>query len=535
MIDKLLLSSYQKIFVGNTTHYGQHIYKYTDEGKEQGDNQTIKNKLLSAKIYQDHLEGKVGLGIVPINSDSKTKFAVIDIDIYDRSLNVYIEAIERSNFPLVPFRTKSGGLHIYMFFQSFVSAKAATDLIRKMAAALSLDILTKQVKNETVEIFPKQSKLAAGASGNWINMPYFNHSDAKQHAIKDGQALSLADALVYIKENTITLTEGTEFLKDLPFSDGPPCLQSLYILNPLKMNSGRNDYLFAFGTYLKKKDEAFFEQALYEINNDLDEPLPPEEVENTILKSLRTKEYSYKCTQPPICDFCNKTECKSREYGVGRDGGYFSDLEYGKMQQINLSEPYYEWEVKTQTQDIFYNMRFKNEDEIIKQDKFMQLCFRHLRYLPTKMKQSEWAKLVNQSLIELEIVIIDEGEDMSSYATFKKHLSDFLIRRKMADNIKQILSNRVFYKEKHKAYLFRGNDLIDYLRTQGFRDFTNGEIYAHLKDMGCQDRKIRLDKITNPINVKVLGEEAVDEYTKMQHEQLPSLRVDIDDEETKEF
>jgi len=527
MIDKLLLSSFQKIFVGNATSYGQHTYKYTDEGKEQGDNRTIKNKLITSKVYQQHLEGKTGLGIVPINSENKTRFAVIDIDIYDRDLMVYVEAIERSGFPLVPFSTKSGGLHIYLFLSSFVSAKAATDVIKKMATALSLDILTKTVKNESVEIFPKQSKLANGASGNWINLPYFNYTEPKQYAIKSGQALSLNDAIVHIKEKTVTLSEAAEFLKDLPFSDAPPCIQTLYILNPLKMNSGRNDYLFAFGTYLKKKNESFFEQALFEINQELDTPLPAEELEVTILKSLRNKEYSYKCTQPPICDFCNKTECKTREYGVGREGGYFSTLDHGKMYQIKLAQPYYEWEVKTKQQDIYKRLRFKNEDEIIKQDAFLKLCFRELHNLPTKMKQVEWTKLVNQSLNEIEVIDVSEDDDMSDYSLFRNYFFDFLLNRTMATTRDQINMKRVFYDPVKRYYYFKSKDLIDYLYTnKNFRVFRPTDVHGILHDMGCTTDRIRSES-GRQFRVYCISEAKINETAKL--ERITDFNISFND------
>lgn len=529
MIDQLLLSSFQKTFVGNTTSYGQHIYKYTDEGKEQGDNQTISNKLITAKVYSDHLEGKVGLGVVPINVENKCKFAVIDIDIYDRDLTVYIEAIERSNFPLIPFRTKSGGLHIYLFFKEFVSAKSATDLIRRMAAALSLDILTKTVKNENVEIFPKQIRLQDGASGNWLNMPYYNYTDPKQYVIRGGKSLSLTDALVYIKEKTVTLTDATEFMNELPFSDGPPCLQSLYMLNPLKMNSGRNDYLFAFGTYLKKKDESFFEQALFEINSELDTPLPANELESTILKSLRNKEYSYKCTQPPICDFCNKAECKTRKFGVGREGGYFSELDYGKMQQVNLAQPYYEWEVKTKDQDTFRKLRFKNEEEIIKQDAFLRLCFRELHNLPVKMKQTEWTKLVNQSLNEIEVIAVDEDDDMSEHRMFREYFYDFLLNRHLAASVDQISMKRVFHEAGKNRFLFKGEHFIDYLYVnKNFRVFRPSEIYAMLQDMKVFKDTTRSLVSKKQIRVYVIAESDINENAKT--ERMSKHETDFDAE-----
>ena len=103
-------------------------------------------------------------------------------------------------------------------------------------------------------------------------------------------------------------------------------------------------------------------------------PLDAREIEDTILSSLRKKDYGYKCTQSPLCDYCNKQECKLREFGIGKDSGYFSVIEYGQLTQVKTSEPYYEWLVRVQGAEEWTRLRFQRESDIIGQDAFLQLC-----------------------------------------------------------------------------------------------------------------------------------------------------------------
>jgi hypothetical protein len=512
-IPQLQVSDFMSVFKGNIHNYGQHVYKYIEgEEKENGTNATIKNKLVTEATFKDHLNGKKGLGIIPINEENKCYFAVIDVDIYKVNLNMYVDAIEKNNFPLVPFKSKSGGLHIYCFFKNPVDAKAAVDIMRKMAAVLSIDLLVKNTENRMVEIFPKQYKLDKNKVGSWINLPYYDAGGpSRQCAMKDGKELSLSEALLLIKEKRSTLNEIRSFLDELPHKDGPPCLQSIYILNSLDKNSGRNNYLFSFGVYLKKKDENFFEQALFEINRTLSKPLTGEELERTILSSLRRKDYQYKCNESPCVDYCKKKVCKTRDFGVGKDGGYFSNLDYGELIQYKTHEPYYEWDIKLQEVDGFKKLRFKNEDEIIKQDAFLKLCFRELHVLPTKLKPSEWFKIINQSLEELKIEEVDVDSDTSSMSMFRSIFFEFLLNRAMAATKDQILTKRVYFDATKDEYYFRTKDLMDYLfLAKNFRQFTSGEIHGVLRDMGCRTIRIRTES-DKQLRVIAIDRPSVDE------------------------
>lgn len=523
-------ASFREIFIGNTKNYGEHIYEFEGNEKEKGTNKTVTNVLLTDRQYRNHLEGEIGLGIIPIDENNKCHFVVADIDVYDMDLSLYINAIERNNFPLVSFKSKSGGLHIYMFFKSLIPASVGINLMKRLMGLLSIDLLIKNRLNKTIEIFPKQSKLQGGQIGSWINLPYFDAKKSKQCVIRNNKLLSLEDGLIYIKDKKVTIQDVKSFVHDLPYSDAPPCLQSIFLLNPMTKNTGRNDYLFSFGVYLKKKDENFFEQNLFQINRTIETPLESEELEKTILSSLRRKDYTYKCTQSPCVDFCNKNICKKREYGIGKAGGYFSELEYGKMFQIKTRPPHYKWEVKSQNDKEFKTLFFRSENELIKQDTFLNLCLREIHFLPVKMKQSEWSKLINQYLIDMQIEEVSESDDFSNRTLFKGHLQDFLNKRAMAQTKDQINNNRVFHNKKLYEYYFRGRDLLKYLYKEGFRAFQPTEIYTLLKEYGAIPKTIRTES-RRSIRAWLLPEKQIKENLENDKPFEPDFNVEEEEKE----
>lgn len=489
-MESLIGFKFKEFFTGKERDFGRHTYNFTDDGKkEEGKSWTVKDTLITLDDYNSHLLGKQGLGIIPITENNTCKFTVIDIDIYDKSLEMFLRAIDKHNFPLVPFKSKSGGLHIYVFFDEFVQVKDAIDITKKIASILSIDVFVKQTKGTLVEIFPKQT--FNKDRGSWINLPYYNSAKTRQAAIKLGKELSLEDCILLIEQRITNIESIKNFLSSLPYNDAPPCLQSMYLLDAVGENEGRNNYLFSWGAYFKKKDENYFEQHLYEINASMKAPIPDSELEATIIKSLRKKDYNYKCTQYPCVAFCNKSECKLREYGVGKVDGYFSNLEYGQLKQYKTSQPYYEWEIRQQGDEDFKTLKFKNEDEIIRQDAFLKLCLRELYVLPIKLKQTEWFKVVNQSLQEIAIEKIDEEDEMSVLTLFRTLFIEFLMNRSMAANKEQLLAKKVYLDASKKEYLFRAKDLSEYLYvTKNFKFLQPGEINGILKDMGCLGKKV---------------------------------------------
>ena len=527
-----LLKEFSEIFSGSRNNYGH--FQYSDEvdtetGKRKGRAWTVKDTLISEDVYRQHLNGELGLGIIPITEENKCNFTVIDVDIYEESLDEYITGIEKSMFPLISFRSKSGGLHIYTFFKQAINVEQALKITNRLASLFALNLLMKKYDKQ-LEIFPKQYKLRADSKGNWINLPYYDSNETTQFVIRDGKPLDLTDALILIKNSKTTLNKLQDILNDIPYNDGPPCVQSISTIG-MDIKQGRNVLLFTTGVYLKKKDESFWEQNLMAFNRGLPNPLPDQELEATVLSSLRRRDYTYKCSEHPCSTFCDKALCKKREFGIGKEGGYFSELEYGLMVRIGTATPYYEWEVKKQGDEKNQKLRFRSEDEIIKQDVFLRLCMRILNFLPTKLKQSEWTNIVNQSLSELRIVSLDPDDDTSPDVMLRMMFDDFLNGRALAATKEQILNKRVWKDDT--AYFFRTKDFMDYLfNKRNFRYGHHVDIHGFLSDVGVIRSRIWMGNPKKSVRICKLLAASLQGYDDQE-----AIKVDFEklDKEEGEF
>jgi len=476
-ITLLGLSDFQLLFTGNTEAYGQHIYKYSDKGKkEKGDNYTKISKVTDT-LYRDHLEGKKGLGIVPIDRNNNCRFAAIDIDVYNKDIKNYIDFIHGNNLPVFPFRSKSGGLHLYVFFEKFMKVNKVKYFMEVFKLILMLGINT--------EIFPKQSALVEGQAGNWINLPYYNAYKTQQYMYDNKQEpIGFDLALDLIKDNLQTEEKLTEFFSNLPLSDGPPCLQSIHLW---RTTDFRNEYLFSLARYYKTKFGDDFEYKLIEANALLDKPIDISRLQRTVISSNKKKDYTYKCSGEPLVSLCNKNICKSRAYGIG--GEEISELTYEEFIKYESDPPYYEWKVNGEI------LRFFSEKDIISQIQFRILCFRHLHLLPIKIKEMNWSHIINRALENVIIKKINAEEDVSTGSLFKEYMSEFLEKRAPADNREQVMIDRV-YKDKDKSvYVFKPKNLINFLFYQKqFRNYMPTVIHAKVRELGGVPVRFRIDK-----------------------------------------
>jgi len=484
------------LFSGSQEAYGVHVYlpeEEKDQIKKKGKNYTEKS-IPKPENYADHLNGIRGIGIIPV-VEGTCKFCEIDIDVYGEDLAMFVKAIYRNGMPLIPFRSKSGGLHLCTFYKDFIDADVAISNARRLASLLSVDkfLASQNTKRAgAVEIFPKQKRVDAGAKGSWINLPYYYAEHGTQCAIGMEKDMSFDEFLVYAQKHLQTVETVKSFFDNLPFQDAPPCLQTIYMMDAMDYTEGRNNYLFSFGTYLKKAHEEFWESKLYEINSSMSRPLPIDELEATVMQSLRKKDYSYMCSVSPCVLYCNKAVCKTREYGVGKDLGYFSTLEYGELVQYKQDQPYYEWMIREQGKEDWVTFRFRDETEIIGQDRFLQLCVRFLHVLPPRLKAPVWAKIVNQGLQELRIVDIAEEYDVSPVTVFKAFFYDFVTTNK-ARTKEQVSLGRVWYEKDTKSYMFRATDCLKYVKfKKNFTAFRDSEFIAKFRDIGAFPQRMRI-------------------------------------------
>src|SRR5512137_2108994 len=104
------------LFSGLSRAYG--VYEIKKNGlageKVKGQAKTLTQEV-TLELYSKHLEGKSSLGIIPIRDDNTCLFGAIDVDIYKNfDIEEFSKKVYSYNLPLVPCRTKSGGVHLYI-------------------------------------------------------------------------------------------------------------------------------------------------------------------------------------------------------------------------------------------------------------------------------------------------------------------------------------------------------------------------------------------------------------------------------------
>ena len=284
--------------------------------------------------FKSHLEGKIGIGIVPINDESQCWWGAIDIDAHDEGdfidMNEMDKNIQSHGLPLIACQSKSLGAHLYTFFSEPIEASLVQSILKNWAV---------QLGHPGVEVFPKQTKLHKNQLGNWINLPYYNASDTIRFAVHKGKNLKLTEFLKEAYELRMTKAQFKEVSGGDDHGEAPPCVQSL-LTGGIEAGS-RNNAMFAVGTYLKIRGTHDLEEELTEINYDktiMPKALSKKEL-NQIIGSLNRQDYNYRCNETPICNICDVDLCRKRQYGVEAGKTKLFDVAlWGSLTKV-LSDP----------------------------------------------------------------------------------------------------------------------------------------------------------------------------------------------------
>jgi len=313
-----MLERFKNIFSGLETSYGQTKMtgEIRDDGKNEAESITVHKPITDA-LWQKHLNGEFpALGIVPIRQDSRCKWGCLDVDVYDLDHKELVTKIKNKNLPLIVFKSKSGGAHIFLFVKEFVPASLVREKLKTMAAMLG---------HAGKELFPKQDYILADKNqvGSWLNVPYHGGDESVRRALDDNAELltleeffKLYDKKVLSEKDLIQWKEPIT-TDDEDLLEAPPCLVTL--LSDKVPQGKRNDTMFNVGVYLRKRFPESWKTKLSTYNGKyMAEPLTDSEIEG-VIKSLLNKDYRYKCKQEPIRSFCESKICVKRKFGVGEN------------------------------------------------------------------------------------------------------------------------------------------------------------------------------------------------------------------------
>jgi len=445
-VDMIELEKFINIFEGLDSAYGQTVKtdQFSEKGKHKTKSFTIKNTV-TKKLWEEHLKGSdPGLGIVPINQDNKCKWGCIDIDTYPFDHKKFILKLKEKNIPMIVCRSKSGGAHAFLFTKQFVPAAVMRAKLKLIASAMGF---------AGAEIFPKQDyiRVDRGDTGSFLNLPYHAHERTVRYAYGvEGNVLTLEEffevhentALDEAKINELKIAADKEEKDD--FKGMPPCLVTL--LSDGVPDGQRNNCMYNVGVYLKKRhpDKDEWQGHMFTYNKQfMDPPLDASEI-NTLIGSLDSKDYQYKCKDEPIHSFCDAKKCALREFGVGDNA---PTPEISEIRKYDSDPPIYFATIDGESVEV---------DDITLHDpeKFSLACMNQIGKPMMPVPKHMWRRLLIKLFATLETIPAPESSKL-----------DVQLREILADYINKT----------------PGKELKDVMRGIAFTD-TDGFTYFKFKD-----------------------------------------------------
>ncbi len=453
--------------------------------KQTGKAVTIREPL-TLELWEAHLAGRQGLGVIPILDSGCARWGAIDIDVYE-GFDLAVFSKKLLGTPLVLCRSKSGGAHCYVFFSEEVDAALVQRKLRELAAFLGYG---------RAEIFPKQTSLITERDdvGGWINAPYFGGELSTRYALRDGNALSPEEFLAFAAQQSLSAAEFERYVvpSQAPTSkgvealpDGPPCLQHLLTMG--FPEGTRNKGLLAVGVYLKQAFPDDWERKLDEFNvKYFDPPLSSSEIQGTVVKSLKRRDYNYSCKDAPLVSFCNRALCLKRKFGVKGQSDTVKDDEMpqlGALTKVNTDPPTFFLDVNGE------RMGPLETDDLLQQHRFQRKCAEKINYVIPVLRPNKWRDLL-QSLF-LHVTVVEVPADASSRGRLWHLLDKFCFQRAAGQSREDLLRGQAWVDEEGLSW-FMMTPFMEYLGRQKFTDFKQHQVAAQLRELGLQHKQLNI-------------------------------------------
>lgn len=481
-----LAQSFHVLFTGLNVAHGEYTIPSagTQAGaKIQGQAYTREGPATVA-LWEKHLTAPgFGLGITLARQDGTCRFGAIDVDRYSLDLPKLNKLIQDMELPLVLCRTKSGGAHLYLFGAEDLPCILVRAKLKEWADALGEG---KQPlpngQSRDVEIFPKQDRIQSQDDcGSWINCPYQGGANSTRYALgPDSRSLTAEHFIAYAQQCAVTVkalrqiepATPAEAEDDGRYYGAPPCLQTLAVQGYAE--GTRNNGLFNIGVFLKKAYPEDWEQRILEYNkNDMSPPLVTLDTVQ-VIKSLRKKEYSYRCKDQPICGVCDRKVCLTREFGISK-GSDNIGVNFDRLEKIPTDPP--TWigvidgiRIKMETGDIMDYRRFQGR------------CVDEMNKWPPSLKPGMWNRMVIDLL--QNVTVLPAPPDATSDGQLTVYLQRFCTSRTQAKNKDEILMGKPYTDAEQGRTIFCVTDFLQYLQQHRVAGANEKRLYVWLSERG---------------------------------------------------
>jgi len=453
-------------FTGFSAAHGQ--TQISDErraGKQKAKSRIVRQPL-TLELIKHHLEGKNGVGSIPINEDNQCKFGALDIDKYPLDIEALDRKLRNMEIPCVTCRSKSGGAHIFFFFTKWISAGEFRDKASEISAILGYG---------GCEIFPKQEQILVerGDVGNFINLPYFDEEQTLRYAVKeDGEPASLDEFLELVDRRSVDpdVFVGLTFGEQVDeFKDWAPCLSCMF--GQGIPEGTRNTVMFAAAVGCKKEQPENWKARLEEINTKFANPALPASEIVTIQQQHEKKEYGFPCDQEPLKSYCNKALCKTKKFGIG---SHVSNIDVTGLCVVKSEPPVWFCDVGGQRVEL-------NTDDLQTPQRFQKACMEQIHKMPPMMKMADWQVIVGMLMEDMSE--IEVPEELTYKGQFMDLLEAFCDGRVQAQSAEEISLGKPYTEEEEGLTYFKIEALMKFLRNQRFDSYSRGQIQERLKEL----------------------------------------------------
>ena len=465
----------------------ENYYTFVEEGKRERDSKTEGKydryeETVTVDVIEKHLNGIISVGLIPTRRDGTCSWGVIDVDgaIYHKDPVPVLKKIREKGYPLVPYRSKTSGLHLYLHIKGSVSAAEMRKKIHALAADLGFGgTLADKFPNEDAITKDKNGKYKVGKC---VNMPY--QGTTKGYCTRycltdDGKAISIDDFFDYVEKFRITpkqfddLTIQTENKEqngpEPEWNEYPPCTQA-FISN--KVGEGqRNNALFNLAVLAHLKNPDQLKTELYERNKTcMNPPVERDSELDAIVAQIKDKEYFYQCETPIAKQFCNKEACRKRKYGIGPNQ-YIPTVD--SFFKHNTNPPYYVLTMEGNQIQLLGK-------QIVQQQLLREELFDQADIVWQTLNKRDWNMfLVSLKAMQKEVEDMKPGDDEKE--DFNYYTRMFIQETEPGDDISQLQA----------GYIFKDDEFV-YFNLHTFKDFlnkkkgkkSNQEVIRYLKNGG---------------------------------------------------
>jgi len=483
-----LVKRFLALFDGNKRSSGRY-----DPGRDRAYTEDVP---LTAAVVVEHLQGTRGCGVVPIQDDDTCVWAAIDIDNHDSDEDIPIgpidEHIRANKLPLIPCRSKSGGVHVYLFLEKPQPAQRIMQMMNRWAA---------QLGHGGSEVFPKQARLVYSKDqtkgkmkGNWINLPYMGADETNRYAVRDGKRLTYAEFLALAEKSRQSESDLRSFsASDHP--DAPPCIQKMYANGVAQGH--RNEALYNIVVYLKKADPDTVDVRAAEANGSIfSRPLGKAEAGRTISSAQRSA-MGYRCGEEPVRSLCDREACLKRKFGITPVDAERMDTVDALPQFTELSKYLTEpvrWEMKID------GRRIGNigTPQLLDWRAMREIITDRLNKIVPMIKNNEWERILSPLMKEVRIV--ETPDDASVTGVMRDRLREFASKTDLMNKGEDKADRKALLRglpvvqklEGERSVVFRAQDFVNYLKRTKSEELKGVNLWFAVRDLGVGHTRIRV-------------------------------------------